>query len=252
MGQKPIVGSNPTLSARFGLHKCAINFVQFTAVIAQCEQLLKQYFDDILFKDIAMRHKIRDIITLRSLAAHLLAHTGNLMSLQRIAKLFGVSLELAGSYCAYLQEAFLINFVGFYSRKVAERNRNPKKVYSIDLGLQRVSGLNFSDDIGHRIETAVYIKLISEKRTVAFYWKDEQKEIDFVIHADNKVSTLVQVVSEHLEKPEVLHREYEAIIQAAKILKVDHKIIVVGKMPTADLKLIEKVDVIPLWLFLLQ
>lgn len=158
----------------------------------QREQMLKQYFDDILFKDIAMCYKIRDIVTLRNLTVYLLAHTGNLMSLQRIAKLFGVSLELAGSYCAYLQEALLINFVGFYSRKVAERNRNPKKVYAIDLGLQRISGLNFSDDIGHRIETAVHIKLLSKKQTAIFYWKDGHKKVDFVIHADNKASTLIQ------------------------------------------------------------
>jgi predicted AAA+ superfamily ATPase len=44
------------------------------------EALLKQYFDDVLFKDVAMRHEVRDVPTLRSLAVYLLTQTASRIS----------------------------------------------------------------------------------------------------------------------------------------------------------------------------
>lgn len=78
---------------------------------ARKEALLKQYFEDVLFKDLALRHQIRDLSTLRSLAVHLLTQTTSLVSLQRVAGIFGVSLDLARAYCGYLEEAFLVTFL---------------------------------------------------------------------------------------------------------------------------------------------
>ena len=55
------------------------------------EVLLKQYFDDILFRDISLRHNIRDIFLLRNLAVFLMTQTASLISFNRIANLFGIS-----------------------------------------------------------------------------------------------------------------------------------------------------------------
>lgn len=216
------------------------------------ELLLKQYFDDILFKDVAMRHSVRDIGTLRNLAVHLLTQTGNLTSYQRIAKLFGVSLDLAQSYCHYLQEAFLINFVSFYSQKVSERNRNPHKVYALDLGLRYVVGLAHSADRGRLIETAVYQALIQKKNDGVFYWKKEQ-EIDFAIRQGNIITTLLQVADGDEKVVENLPREIKAFLTAGKKFSKANKIIIAGQALRAAYAETEKnISVIPLWKFLLD
>lgn len=214
------------------------------------ELLLRQYFDDILFKDVAMRHRVRDIVTLRNLAVHLLTQTGSLISSQRIAKLFGVSLDLAKAYCNYLQEAFLINFVPFYSQKVAERNRNPQKIYVLDLGLRQVASFAHSPDTGHLIETAVYNTLTRQNNDGIFYWK-QQNEVDFLVRKGSSIKTLIQVVSDNAEA-ELPPREMNALVAAAeKFPKAEKVIVTTHKGNKSKIKLANEIQFLPLWNFLL-
>jgi len=125
------------------------------------ETLLKQYFDDILFRDVAWRHQIRDVTTLRRLAVHLLSRTARMISLQRLARVFGVSLELVRSYCQYLEEAFLLRFVSFYGLKTAEQIRKPRKVHALDTGLRNAVCLTGSQD-RYLAESAVHNALLGQ------------------------------------------------------------------------------------------
>ena len=62
------------------------------------ELLLKQYFDDVLYRDVALRHRVRDVPALRALAVHLLTHTASLVSFQRLAKVLQISPQAARAY----------------------------------------------------------------------------------------------------------------------------------------------------------
>jgi len=216
------------------------------------ELLLRQYFDDILFKDVAMRHHIRDVASLRNLAVHLLTQTGSLISAQRIAKLFGVSLDLAKAYCSYLQEAFLIGFVPYYSQKVAERNRNPQKVYAVDLGLRQVASLAHSADRGHIIETAVYHVLMQKMNDGIFYWKQEQ-EIDFAVRKGNSIQTLVQVFNGSTHTLEEAPRELSAFeFTMEKFLKAEKIIVASNDVYQSLYKNNKEIKIWPLWDYLID
>lgn len=216
------------------------------------ELLLRQYFDDILFKDVAMRHSIRDVMTLRNLAVHLLTQTGSLISIQRISKLFGVSLDLAKAYCGHLQEAFLVSFVPFYSQKVAERNRNPQKVYALDLGLRQVVSLAHSQDKGHIIETAVFHLLMQQMNDGVFYWKQDY-EIDFVIRKANSIKTLLQVFNGDSDGLKLVPREINAFKSAAEKFPKAEKIIVASHaISQSTVKTEKDIQILPLWRYLLD
>ena len=73
-----------------------------------------------------------------------------LVSYQRLARSFGVSLDLTRAYCGHLQEAFLVDFLPYFSLKAAERRRRPQKVHAVDVGLRRVVSLSASEDRGGR------------------------------------------------------------------------------------------------------
>lgn len=206
--------------------------------------LLKQYFDDILFKDIAMRHQIRDISILRNVAVHLLTQTASLVSVSRIAKLFGISQEMATAYCSYIQESFLVDFVPFYSVKVAERNRNPQKVHAGDLGLRQVVSLAHSQDTGPLVESVVYQQLQRTFRGDIFYWKGKQ-EIDFVLRKGNSIYSLIQVAQDGLDDPEILAREMTALQEANAKFPQASPMLIAGRMPRQREALI-----VPLWNFL--
>ncbi|MDR0750528.1 MAG: DUF4143 domain-containing protein [Tannerellaceae bacterium] len=47
--------------------------------------VLNTLADDILMRDIAVRHNIRDVILLRQLTAYLITSTGNLVSASKLA-----------------------------------------------------------------------------------------------------------------------------------------------------------------------
>lgn len=214
------------------------------------ERLLKQYFDDILFKDVAIRHNIRDVMVLRGLAVHLLTHTASLVSYQRIAKLFGVSLALAQSYCDYLQEAFLIDLLPYYSLKVAERNRNPKKIHAVDLGLRQVLSLSSSLDEGHVVETAVYQALVRRAHDGIFYLKHEG-EIDFVVREGNAVKQLIQVVCGDQESISLQPREIANLQNLSKVYPEAEKIVVLSHAASV-VEPAGEVVMLPLWQFLLD
>lgn len=210
--------------------------------------ILDAYFDDILYKDIVVRHSIRDHLMLRNLAIHLLTQTGNLASFQRIANVFQVSNDLATSYCSHLQEAYMIELLPYFSLKASVRQRHPHKVYALDLGLRNAVSLAHSADEGHLIETLVYLELRRHFGENVFYWSGKG-EIDFVIREGTTITQLWQVVSEGLDNEKILIRELKAFEEAQKIFPKAEKI-VVTKSPI-DYAARFPFQVIPLWRLLL-
>lgn len=206
--------------------------------------LLKQYFDDLLFKDIAMRHQIRDIVLLRNLAVYLLTQTASLISMSRIAKLFGISPEMAGNYCHYIQESYLVHFMPFFSLKVAERNRNSQKVYAYDIGLRNIVSLTQSPDYGRLMETIIFQHLNRKFNNDVFYWKGKH-EIDFVIREGITITQLIQVCYDS-QKIETLQREINALVEAKQQFSKASEQLIVNRMPK------EQLDYLcPIWRFLL-
>lgn len=218
------------------------------------ERLLKQYFDDMLFKDVALRHQIRDLPTLRNLAVFLLGQTGSLISAQRLARIFSVSLDLARTYCGYLEEAFLISLLPFYTLKTGERLRRPQKVYAIDTGLRNVVSLTGSPDRGRLMETAVHGALDRAPHDGLFYWKDEG-EIDFVVRRGISVSSLVQVASEGMERAKVRDRELRSLEQGRAAFPEAERWLVLGSLPRVrdeTMPMENGSHHVPLWRYLVE
>lgn len=211
---------------------------------AHRELLLKQYFDDLLFKDIAMRHEIRDITLLRHLAVYLLTQTASLVSYHRIANQFGISIEKARSYCAFLQEAFLIDCLSYFSLKTAERNRHPFKVHAVDLGLRQVVALSGSADYGRLMETVVCHQLRMKHSGELYYWIHKQ-EIDFLRREKNTIVELIQV-AQQVNEPATLRRELSALSDAKKHFTTAKETLITGNPSRKKIN-----HEIALWKFLL-
>ena len=209
------------------------------------KMLLKQYFDDILFKDVAMRHQIRDLTVLRNIAVFLITQTGCLFSINRISKLFQISLEMASNYCSFIQGSFLVDYLPYFSLKTAERNRNPQKIHVNDLGLRQIASISLSMDYGKCAETLIYQHLQRKFRNDIFYWKGEQ-EVDFVIRSGNAIHSILQVAYDDLDDENTRQRELMSLEKAKAEFKNAEANLIVGKVPKSPDKLMT-----PLWLFLL-
>ena len=211
--------------------------------------LLKQYFDDLLFKDVAMRHRVRDLVSLRALAVHLLSQSANLVSFNRLAHTFGVSLDLVRHYCQYLSEAFLIRLLPFYSLKAGERQRRPQKIHALDTGLRNAVAMTGSPDYGRMTESAVFSALLKRGDTDLHYWKG-RGEVDLVVRRGTRVHQLIQVAAEGLEREEVRRREMASLDEAGKRFRKAEALLLTDRVPLGLQA--EGVRVQELWRFFLS
>lgn len=213
--------------------------------------LLKQYFDDVLFKDVAMRHQVRDVQMLRSLAVHLLTQTASLISLKRLAGIFEVSLDLVRTYCGYIEEAFLVSFAELYSLKTAERLRHPKKVHALDNGLRNAVSMSGAPDRGRLAESAVFQSLARQANDGLYYWQGKG-EIDIAVRQGNEIHQLVQVAYD-LEGAEVWQRELAALAEAKLAWPQATARLIAGRATDAPESLENTdVEVTALWHFLIE
>ncbi|MFY9345291.1 MAG: ATP-binding protein [Planctomycetota bacterium] len=199
------------------------------------EMLLKQYFDDVLYRDVAMRHEVRDLPSLRALAVHLLGQTAALVSHQRLATQLGVSQEQVRNYCGYLQEAMLVDFLSVYSSKLAVRARNPQKVFAIDTGLRNAVCYAATPDHGRLAETVAYGALLRDTDDSLCYWRNGH-EVDLVVRRGGHVVRLVQVAYELDRAGEVEGRERAALVAAGEQFPEAERLFVVQKRVPAARK----------------
>lgn len=149
------------------------------------DRLLRQYFDDIIERDVRERVGARSSAPIRQLAQMLFESAGSELSLRRAAGAIGVAVETAASYIDACKAAYLIfecPYFAYSERKRASRN---SKYYPIDTGLRRVVVTAAGADRGKSLECATYLKLRQHFGEV-YYWRDGG-EVDFVVQHQGSV-----------------------------------------------------------------
>jgi hypothetical protein len=143
--------------------------------------LLRELLRDVVQRDIVSRFGLRDTRHLMNLALHLMAHTGQPLSLQSLAKGLGIpSVAQTGRYLEYLRDAWLILPVPRFSSSFKKRVISPPKYYAIDPGFRVANTPNPTPDVGRRLENAVLLALLRAGEEVAFAAETHRWECDFL------------------------------------------------------------------------
>lgn len=180
-------------------------------------EILHQLLDDILLRDIAVRYGVRDTNSLRRLAVYLISNIGKPVSATKLTQLFDIkAASTILEYFSYLEDAYLLQFVPKFSYSIKTQIRNPKKVYTIDLGLFTHNSITFTEEKGRRLENLVYLYYRRQGMEI-FYFK-EKKECDFIVFKKNKVQEAVQVCYEI--NPDNLNREIAGLTEALKFFNL--------------------------------
>lgn len=180
-------------------------------------QILNSLVDDILIRDIAVRHSIRDVSSLRQLAAFLIKNIGNTVSANKLTGMFEIKSPATFlEHFSYLKDTYLLDFIPIFSHSLKVQARNPKKVYVMDMGLYTENSVSTSDNLGHRFENLVFLHLRKKYRHI-FYYKDKA-ECDFIALDMNKVIEVVQVCL--IVTSENFEREYNGLLSAMLKLQI--------------------------------
>jgi len=152
-----------------------------TAGPEQGPVLLRELLRDVVHRDIVSRHSLRSARPLMTLALHLIAHPGQPLSLQALAK--GLSLPSVahtGRMVEYLQDSWLMLAVPRFSASFKQRVTSPPKYYAVDTGLAGANSPNATPDLGRKLENAVLLTLRRQGSEPAFAAAPHAWECDFV------------------------------------------------------------------------
>ena len=126
-------------------------------------EMLQGLFNDIITKDIIVRHKLRDEKAVRNIAVFLLSNISREFSCNSLAKTFGIgSANTVVSYVGYMEDTFLLFTLPIFSFSLKKQQVNPRKVYAIDTGFLAANSASFSGDKGRILENAVFFASAQE------------------------------------------------------------------------------------------
>lgn len=219
------------------------------------QKIWQEYIDLILFRDIIERHQVSNTWLLKFYLKFLLTNSSNLISIQKIYRDFKsqgikVSKNSLYEYLAYMEEAYALFTVPLYTDNLREQQRNPRKVYPLDLGLKRaVSG---SRDAGRDLEALVFQQLRRFYSDI-YYWKGDQ-EVDFLVpkKAGAEDLPLLINVCATLEDMDTRKREISGLKEAASELGLSCCfIITLDEEETLNLERLNgsplEIKIIPYW-----
>lgn len=131
-------------------------------------ELLKNYFYDILYKDIVARYKIRDTEILEKIAYYIISNFTNKISYQSLRNNYSVSFDKIKNYISYLIETYLVIELKQFNYSLKKQESLSKKYYVIDNGFIKAVAFKFSNDFGKLLENLVLVELKDKKRKHIF------------------------------------------------------------------------------------
>lgn len=192
-------------------------------VLSKRPELLKQYYLDIVQKDIISRYDIREKSVMEKMGVFLLSNSAKILSLLSIQKLYDISYELVSAYFSYFKEAFLVFELPQYSHSLKTQQKALKKIYPVDVGLANATSFRFSKEKGRMLESVVFLELIRSGKEVFYYKTSNNKEVDFLIKTEGTYE-LIQVCWD-LDDPKTKKREIQSLNQAMSETKVKKSLI---------------------------
>ena len=173
--------------------------------------ILRTLYNDVLYRDIATRYRLGNVAMLKELGFFLMSNIANLISYNKLKQQFNVgSVNTIKTYIEYMQDSWLFFTLNVHDYSVKRQQIAAKKIYSIDTGLSRSVGFQFSPNTGRVLENLVFLALRQKNQEVYYLTTPNGYEVDFYLPEKGQ---LIQV-SQHLENSTTREREIRALQDA--------------------------------------
>lgn len=217
------------------------------------KQYLRDLYNKIIDRDIALRHKIKHFKTLREIALYLISNFSASITYHKLKNIFEIkSVHTVKNYVEYLAESYLVFQLYPFSFKLKEVVKGSRKVYGIDTGLINAVSAESSPNMGKIMENAVFLELKRMGKEIYFYNIPTGGEVDFAVKKGRIISELIQVCY-NIGNYDTKKREITALIKASKELKCNNLTIITDDTDEAEEKHKGKtIKIIPLYKFLLR
>jgi predicted AAA+ superfamily ATPase len=160
---------------------------------------LQSIYDTVIIKDIAQRHKLRNVNNLHRIVSFLFDSIGSYVSPTNIAAQLNhnsskkISHNTIIKYLDFLTQSYILYVAPRYDIKGKELLSTNEKYYVVDLGLKNITATNkYEADLGRKLENIVYLELLRRGGKV-YVGKHNDREIDFVVQKANNEREYYQV-----------------------------------------------------------
>jgi hypothetical protein len=181
-----------------------------------------------------------------SLARFYLTNISSLTTFNSISHFLQISTDTVQEYSEYLENVFLIFFVRRFSSSLKKQEKAPRKVYSIDVGLSNAVGFRIGEKKGSILENIVAIELKRRGKEI-YYWKNEEREVDFVVVSKGNIEQLIQVTYSMVDE-KVKKREIDGLQKASKELNCNNLLVLTWYEEGEE----NGIKIIPVWKWLLN
>lgn len=208
---------------------------------------LNNYFEVMLYRDVAERYNISNILALKTFIKKIISNTAKDSSINKIFNEFKsqglkVSKDSLYKFVDYCEDAYLFFMLRQFSESLAKQI--PKKSYSIDTGLSSQLSFSLSKDLGRLLENIIFLELKRRGQDI-FLFRDSV-ECDFILKSKDKVVQAIQVCYFLNDKNK--ERELAGLEKAMKRFSLQKGIIISRDQEGT----IGNVSVIPAWKWLLE
>jgi len=210
---------------------------------------LKILFENILYRDVVVRHNIRNSRLFMEMTHFLISNISKETSYNSLKKIFGLANSITvKEYISYLEDCYLLFSINKFDFSLKKQLANPKKIYCVDTGMAGMVSFQFSENFGRQLENLVFLHL---KRTGAeVYYHRENHECDFLEVSNKKVLRAIQVC-QSVEQSSTRQREITGLHEALKTHKLQTGWIITGDEEETIGHDDCTIQVVPAWKFLL-
>lgn len=182
----------------------------------------KILYDDVIYRDIAVRYQVEETMALKELAFYLMSNISSLVSFNKLKELLKLgSVNTVKNYIDYLQTGWLMFTVNKFAFSVKKQQIANKKIYAIDTGLVKSVAFSFSENRGKFLENLVFLALRRVAESIYYYATGSNLEVDFYLP---KTKELIQVC-QTLADEDTKKREVRALQEAMQELNINSAVI---------------------------
>ncbi len=156
------------------------------------EEFLSRTYEDIIFRDIIARYKLKETKSFRQMSHYLFSNFTSDISYNSLKNILGIKSPISvKNYIGYLEESYLAFELLKYDYSLKQQGVRQKKIYTVDNGLRNSIAFQFSSDWGKLLENLVFIEL--KRRGLQVYIHRNKFECDFIIAEKQRIVSALQV-----------------------------------------------------------
>jgi hypothetical protein len=176
--------------------------------------ILEEYSSLMLYRDVVERYAVRNEPLMRELLRYCFRTTGSLLNVSKLYRDFAsqgyaVSRNTLFEYLGHLEDSLLVFLLPKRERSIRKQAHNPKKLHVIDTGLMAAFQAFPGRDLGHKLETVVFLANRRRQKDLCYYVNGSEVDL-----CDGAGKLFVNTCWS-LADPETLQREKAAMAFAA-------------------------------------